>query len=206
MKVKNKFNKRKGTFILSALFMFIIFFIFCIFSWDTSRLLYFKVYNQNLASAVAISVVNESGYYYSDSTGSKTKGFLVTNHHFPNRKYPKGFTGTPADDPSFIRSLLIKNPVQSGDYRIIKVDLNNNYQDYNRYVTGSNGVHGEARVTSTIEVDMFLSSLGSLAGAAGPSTKRITNVATAIPLYTATGQPVIDWNSVSDGNYHYYPD
>lgn len=198
-------KRRKGFFIVTGLFNFIVFFIFTVFAWDTARLLYYKVYNQNLASVVAISVVNESGYYYSDSIGNKTKGFLVTNHHFPGKKFPQGFVGTPADDPNFIKVLQSKNAPISNDYKIVKIDLNNNYKDYNKFVTGANGIHGEARVTSTLEIDLFLSNVVKLGGTVTPGpTKRITNVAVAIPLYVSTGSIIIDWNSITSGDFVYH--
>lgn len=204
MKKKGIKRRRKGFFILTGILNFIVFLILNVFAWDTARLLYYKVYNQNLASVVAISVVNESGYYYSDSTGTSTKGFLVTNHHFPGRKFPKGFVGTPADDPSFIKSLQAKNDTGSTDSRIVKLDLNGNFQNYDKFVTGANGVHGEARVTSTLEVDLLLSKVVNLGGTLGSPTKRITNVAVAIPLYTSEGSAIIDWNSITSGNFEYH--
>lgn len=205
MKIKKNY-KRKGTFILSGIVMFIVFLIFSIFSWDTARLLYYKVYNQNLASVMAISVVNESGHYLSDSTGTLTKGFLVTNHHYPGKRYPKGFTGTAADDPNFIRDLQNKNAPTSNDYKIVKIDLNNNYKDYSKFVTGANGIHGEARITSTLEIDLFLNNFVKLGGISSTQqTKRITNVGVAIPLYVGKGSAIIDWDSISDGNFVYTP-
>lgn len=197
-------RRRKGFFILTGLLNFVIFLILNVFAWDTARILYYKVYNQNLASVVAISVVNESGYYYSDSTGKSTKGFLVTNHHFPNKKFPKGFIGTPADDPNFIKTLKTKNDTGATDSRILKLDLNNNYKDYKKFITGANGIHGEARVTSTMEIDLFLSKVVSLGDVLGVgSSKKITNVAVAIPLYVSKGSAIVDWDSIISGSFEY---
>lgn len=202
--MNRKSRRRKGVFVVTGVFNFIVFFMFSVFAWDTSRLLYYKVYNQNLASVMAISVVNESGYYYSDSTGKLTKGFLVTNHHYPGRRYPKGFVGTPADDPNFLRVLQSKNAPTSGDYKIVNIDLNNNYKDYSKFVTGANGIHGEARITSTLEIDLFLSNLVKLGGTYTPGpTKRITNVAVAIPLYKGVGSVEVDWHSITSGDFNY---
>lgn len=188
-------NKRKGVFVMDSLFFCIFALTICVFSWDVSRLMYYKVYNQNLSSIFAISVVNESGYYMQDSTGEQTKGYLVTSHNAING-VPKGFSGSYADDPNFLQIAMKSRNQPNSDCEIVDINLNDNYTDYDRFVTGSDGVNGEAKVKTTLKIKMFLPEVATFFGSACPDYVKIANISSAIPLFTSTGDKTsIDWNS-----------
>lgn len=194
--MKIRLNKRKGVFLIDALFFCIFALSICVFSWDVSRVMYYKVYNQNLASILAISVVNESGYYITGSNGGETKGYLVTTQNSKNG-VPRGFTGEYADEPGFLQSLKNKNAPLARDCEIVDVNLNDHYTNYDRFNTGSDGINGEAQVKTTLKVEMFLPNVSLLTtGRASKNYVQIQNIATAIPLYYATSDSTgIDWNS-----------
>lgn len=201
--MKKQLN-RKGTFIVSAFAFFMVSLVFCTFAWDTSRLLYYKIHNQNLASTIAISIVNESSHYESDSVGKKAKGYLVTRYHTQGIK-PKGFNGRFADDTSLINYIKSLNVMSGGDFRVTDVNVNSYLQDKRRFIIGSDGVNGEIRVVTTMEVDLFFSKVGTMFGMSQSSSKKvIKNIAVAQPIYKGTGSIKIDWDKQQIFD-HYVP-
>lgn len=198
--MKLRMNKRKGIFVIDAIMFSMVALSICVFAWDISRVMYYKVYNQNLASTLAISVVNESGYYYQDSTGKSQKGYLVTSEN-TKTGMPKGFTGGLADQPGFLENLRDKNLPYGTDCTITDVNLNDHYNNWQRFNTGSDGVNGEAQIKTTLKIKMFLPNIGILSGGqAGKDYVEIQNIATAVPLFQASSISTgIDWNSL-EGN------
>lgn len=193
MKIKKK-KKRNGTFVVSAFAFMILALVFSSFAWDTSRVLYYKIHNQNLASAIAISVVNESSHYETDSIGKKSKGYLVTRYHTSGRK-PKGFSGMFADDPMLLNYIKAKNQMSGGDFKVTDVNLNDHFRDKKRFIVGSDKVNGEAKVITTMKIDLFYSKIGTMFGLpTGASTKTIKNVAVAKPIFKGKGSIIIDWD------------
>ena len=194
--MKLKINKRKGVFVIDAIMFSIVALSICVFAWDVSRVMYYKVYNQNLASTLAISVVNESGYYYQDSTGASQKGYLVTSEN-TKTGMPKGFTGSLADEPGFLQNLRDRNLPFGTDCTITDVNLNDHYTNWQRFNTGTDGVNGEAQVKTTLKIKMFLPKIGILSGGqAGKDYVEIENIATAVPLFESSAVKTgIDWNS-----------
>jgi hypothetical protein len=197
--MKLRVNKRKGVFVIDAILFSIVALSICVFAWDVSRVMYYKVYNQNLASTLAVSVVNESGYYYQDSTGKTQKGYLVTSEN-TKTGMPKGFTGGLADQPGFLENLRDRNLPYGTDCTITDVNLNDHYHynNWQRFNTGSDGVNGEAQVKTTLKIKMFLPNIGILSGGkAGKDYVEIQNIATAVPLFSSSSVSTgIDWNSL----------
>lgn len=191
-----KIKKRKGTFIVSALAFFMMALIFCCFAWDTARIMYYKVHNQNLASVIAISITNESGFFIPDSTGQATKGYLVTRKLSKGKK-PKGFNGLFADDPSLLAEIKSKNTnaIKGNDFEVTDISVNSHYKDIQTFMTGSDGVNGEVKVVSTMKIKLFFNKIGTFFG---DNTKKeyatIVNVATSKPIYHATGSIQVDWD------------
>lgn len=184
-----KILRKKGTFGLSAIGFVMVALVFTSFAWDTSRLMYYKVHNQNLASAIALSIANESGFYLADSTGTVNKGYLVTEYYTHGTR-PNGFTGIFADTRSLAYSIRNKQDIGSNDrdFRLVDMSINDNYNDMHRFITGTDGRNGEVKVQTTLEVDLFFSKLGSIFGlATGSDKKYITNVACASAAFKSAG-------------------
>lgn len=193
--MNRKVLKKKGSYMIASLGVFMMGLTFVLFAWDTSRLLYYKVHNQNLASTIAISIANETRFFYEDES-NRGHGFLVTRG-YNNGKKPKGYTGKFADDPYLASTIVGFNDVKGADHRLLNASVNNNYQDKDRFIKGRNADgDGEVEVKTTMEIDLFFSKVGSMftAGYTGPTKKVISNIAVARAYYIYTGGSTVNKN------------
>lgn len=148
------------------------------FSWDVARYMYYKVYARNYASVVAISIVNEcKDYtaYKNPSTGvTHVKPYIAHSSSVAS----KNFKGAYYAVSTTLRNQLVNNNklYQGSDMQSIpytSVNINNNYNDKNTFITGSNGVNGEVYVSVPIKVSSFFSN----------KVKTLTGTAKASPIF-----------------------
>lgn len=179
-----KSYKKKGAMLIMTLGFLMVAFSFLGFSVDTARLLYYKVYNQNVANAVALSIVHETAVPYTDNNGNN-KAFLVTS------KTAKFDLGNKmefyADNYDYIhRNITMKNDDDKSTYTPIRTRINPGQPS--RYFTGKNSKNGEVLVEIYSKVDLlFTKSLNALFGSSDANSKGIKNISVAGPSLITSG-------------------
>ncbi|QUH22019.1 hypothetical protein [Alkaliphilus sp. B6464] len=162
-----KQNKRKGSIIIVSLFFILASIALFGFAYDISRIMYFKMYTRNLASAVAISIVNETGYSYHDKN-SGARSILIYNEDSVPIEYIDPVTGMNNYKGKYANSTyaweLIKKNKDGMDktLNITGVYLNPNVTlwgtstNFSRFLTGhADGKNGEVEVLIEADMEMF---------------------------------------------------
>lgn len=185
-------KRKRGVMFLLSFGFIMVSLVFSSFAWDTARIMYLKVHNLNVASTVAISIVNESSHYLSNSLGTDSKGYLVTRY-YTKGKLPKGFSGAFADDFSFAMNIFKKNDIggPDRDFEIVYMDVNNNYNDMPAFLVGQDGKNGDVYVKTVMNIKLFFPKLATMFGMPVKSeNKVITNVAWASATFTKTSETI----------------
>lgn len=157
--------RRKGAILILSLAYIMILISFLAFSYDVSRVIYYRMYTRNLASAIGISIVNETSYSYHDDVNGPRAILVYDASVIPlehkdnwNRKYANN---------KYAREL--KNMINDydGSYEAKEVYLNPsgnlNVPNTPRFIKGmADGINGEVEVIIKGEVKMlFLKGLGN---------------------------------------------
>lgn len=161
---KKRFRRKKGSVLFITLGLCIVSVIFFGFAFDIARIMYFKSYTRNLASAMALSIVNECAFAYHDSVN----GARVVIVHDAASKPMTGYKGKYFADRNYVKVLYDKN--KDGMDKTYHIDYRNdivlnpyyisggnvvNKTDKKRFEVGSDGVNGEVEVHITARVDLF---------------------------------------------------
>jgi hypothetical protein len=167
MNVRNKFKKifksrKKGDIMIITLFFILMSIAFLAFAYDVARIMYCKSYTRNLASAIALSTVNECGHIYQDDANGARVIIVHDRQTMPGKDYKGDYFA----DSTYANYVLSKN--KSGmekTYHIQNVMLNPKHNasgnvipysvDKDRFIVGSDGVNGEVEVYITAKIDLF---------------------------------------------------
>lgn len=168
--IKNKFQKlykfrKKGSILIVTLFYVLMALAFLGFSYDVARIMYLKSYTRNLASVIALSIVNECGHVYQDSVN----GARVVIVHDVESRPLKDYKSPYYADKRYVKEIFNRN--KSGMDKTYHVDpdkdilLNPYYTssgnvipgsiNKRRFEVGSDGINGEVEVHITAKVDLF---------------------------------------------------
>lgn len=162
-------KKRKGSILIVTLFFILMSISFLGFAYDISRIMYYKMYTRNLASVVAMSIVNECGYAYHDKNSGARAIIIYDEESVPvEYKDPitekNKYTGKYANE-DFAWELINRNKKgMDKTYNVTGVYLNpvqspyswNIGKDKNRFLKGyTDGINGEVEVLIQAQVEMF---------------------------------------------------
>lgn len=184
-------KKRKGSMLIVTLYFIIASFVIFAFSYDISRMFYFKLYTKNLASAMALSIVNESKYTTAD-TRNGARSIIVYDHAMLNSVDKSLFKGKTVVD-SWENFLKMNEPGMDKSYHVTAKDVSLNpiTRDFftgkwtgvnrSKFLRGADGVNGEVTVHVTAKMDLFFFPM-----LFGKSEKIIHESATAQPYSHAT--------------------
>lgn len=175
MNIKSKFNifcksQKKGSIMIITLFFITMSIAFLGFAYDVARVMYFKTYTKNLASVIALSIVNECGHVYHDNVNGARVVIVhdaqsrplkdYRSPYYADKRYVKevfnrnknGMDVSYHVDPD--RNILL-NPYYTSSGNVIPGSINKS-----RFEVGSDGINGEVEVHITAKVDLyFLKSL-----------------------------------------------
>lgn len=161
---KIKKSHKKGSILIVTLAFVVMSIMMLGFSYDIARVMYFKSYTKNLASVMALSIVNESGFAYHDiANGARV---IIVYDSFSRPK--KGFNGKYANS-QLVTTLYNKN--KDGMDKTYHVDPNKNITlnpyytssgtiipgstNTKRFEIGADGINGEVEVHITAKVDLY---------------------------------------------------
>ena len=156
-------KNKKGSIFIITLFVILVFITILGFAYDISRIMYYKSYTKNLASVMALSIVNECGHVYHD----KNNGARVVIIHKPQIK-PKDYKGKYYANKEFIKVLYDKNKKgmdehyhvdPNSDILINPTYINNERMlkitDTDRFEVGADGINGEVEIHITARIDLY---------------------------------------------------
>lgn len=166
----NKFNKiykfnKKGSILIVTVFFVMMSLTILGFAYDIARIMYFKSYTRNLASVIALSIVNECSHIYQDNVN----GARVVIVHDAESRPLKGYSSPYYADKKYVKVIFDKN--KNGMDKTYHVDpdknilLNPYYTssgnvipgsiNKKRFEIGSDGINGEVEVHITAKIDLF---------------------------------------------------
>lgn len=173
--------KKKRYVLITALFFALAVIALMAFAFDLSRIMYAKLYTRNLASAVAISMVNETSYAYHDVNSGARSILIYSSEVVPLEYFDKygvnKYKGKYANT-QYAKDLvnMNKSGMENG-YSVTKITLNGG--DAKRYVAGIDGKNGEVEVVLNAKIKLFFLHAGGY--------HYIQEEATAQAYATATG-------------------
>ena len=149
--------RKKHYILITSLFFALAVLSLLAFAFDISRIMYSKMYTRNLASAIAVSIVNETSYAYHD-VNSGARSILIYSpdvvpleffDEYGTNKYRGRYANT-----VYANDLINMN--KSGmdkNYVIRSVRLNPG--DTERFIAGADGKNGEVEVVLNARIKLF---------------------------------------------------
>jgi len=199
--------KRKGQILIMTLLVIPVFVVILGFSFDISRMMYQRMYTRNLASVVAISIVNETAYGYHTLTGGPGT-YLIYNKDVIPFELQGNYNGELANKAYATRLVSMNEAGMSADYNVTGIYLNpityNNNQnvsiatDYKRFMQGSDGVNGEVEVVITATWDLFF-----INGILGKDQITVQESAVAQAYAHVTGTELKEQTQFKEENINY---
>lgn len=164
MKQKVKKYSKKGSILFITLGFLVASISFLCFAYDVARVMYLKSYTRNLASVMALSIVNECSFVYHDNINGPR---VVIVNDAASRPM-KGYKGKYYADHNYVKVLYDKNKagMEKNYYINPRTDiiLNPNYNasgqilsttNKKRFEIGADGKNGEVEVHIKATVDML---------------------------------------------------
>lgn len=149
--------RKKHYVLITSLFFALAVISLLAFAFDISRIMYAKMYTRNLASAVAVSIVNETSYAYHDVNSGARSILIHSREVVPLEYYDKygvnKYSGKFANT-QYARELINMN--KSGmeqDYVVTRITLNGGNPE--RFMTGTDGNNGDVEVILNARIKLF---------------------------------------------------
>lgn len=189
--------KRKRYVLITALFFSLMVISFLGFAFDISRVMYMKMYTRNLASAIAISIVNETSYAYHDVNSGARSILIYSDAVVPLKYFDKYGTNTYKGkyaNNQYAKTLanMNKGGMDKG-YSISKITLNGNNTD--RFIIGADGKNGEVEVVINARMKFFFLNGGGYHYLQEEATAQAYASATGV-VFEQDDQKSENWNII----------